>query len=61
MKIAMEVNQFTLLASLAKEIKSEKKDRAKIVATLRSAKIITKGENFTEHFSNLKKVVAIVK
>lgn len=34
----MEVNQFTLLASLAKEIKSEKKDRAKIVAILASIK-----------------------
>ncbi len=57
----MEVNQVDLLASLAKEIQSEEKDRAKIVATLRSAKIITIHENFTEHYSNLKKVVAVVK
>ncbi len=57
----MEVNQVVLLTSLAKEIKSEKKDRSKIVSTLRSAKIITKDENFTEHFSNLKKVVSVVK
>lgn len=57
----MEVNQVDLLASLAIEIKSEEKDRAKIVASLQSAKIITINETFTEHYSNLKKVVASVK
>lgn len=60
-KIIMEANQVKLLASLAKRIKSEKKDRAKVVATLQSAKILTKNENFTGHFSNLKKVVAVAK
>lgn len=57
----MEANQVKLLASLAKRIKSEKKDRAKVVATLQSAKILTKNENFTGHYSNLKKVVAVSK
>ena len=53
----MEANQITLLTSLAKKIKAEKKDRAKVIATLQSAKILTKSENFTANYSNLKKVV----
>ncbi|HRB72053.1 hypothetical protein [Flavobacterium sp. WV_118_3] len=57
----METNQVKLLTSLAKKIKSEKKDRAKVVASLQSAKILTKKENFTGHYSNLKKVVAVAK
>lgn len=57
----MEANQVKLLASLAKKIKYEKKDRAKVVASLQSAKILTKNENFTGHYSNLKKVVAVSK
>ena len=57
----MENNQVKLLASLAKKIHSERNDRTKIVATLKSAKIITKNENFTGHFSNLKKIVAVAK
>jgi hypothetical protein len=57
----MEVNQVKLLATLAKKIKSEKKDRARVVASLQSAKILTRNENFTGHYSNLKKVVAVSK
>lgn len=57
----MKTNQVKLLTSLAKKIKSEKKDRAKVVASLQSAKILTKKENFTGHYSNLKKVVAVAK
>jgi hypothetical protein len=57
----MENNQVKLLASLAKKIHSERNDRTKIVATLKSAKIITKNENFTVHYSNLKKIVAVSK
>lgn len=53
----METNQVKLLTSLAKRIKSEKKDRSKVVASLQSAKILTKNENLTGHYSNLKKVV----
>lgn len=56
----METNQLKLLNSLAKKMKSQKRDRAKIVASLQSAKILTKNENFTKHYSNLKKVVAVV-
>ena len=55
----MEANQIRLLIRLAKKIKSEKKDRAKIVTSLQSAKILTKKENFTNHYSNLKKVVGV--
>lgn len=57
----MESNQVRLLTLLAKKIKSEKKDRGRIVTSLQSAKILTKKENFTGHYSNLKKVVSIAK
>jgi len=52
----MEENQIKLLATLAKKIKSEEKDRTKVLASLQSAKILTKGGNFTHHFKNLNKV-----
>lgn len=59
----MEVNQIELLTLLAEKIRTEKKDRAKIVATLKSAKILTstKSENFTKHYPNLKKAAVVVK
>lgn len=57
----METNQVKLLASLAKKIKTEKKDRAKVVASLQSAKILTKNEKFTNKYSNLNKVVLDIK
>ena len=47
MKFSMVVNQIKLLSSLAKRLESEKKDRAQIVASLQSAKILTKKENLT--------------
>ncbi len=53
----MESKQITLLTVLAKKIRTEKKDKARVVATLRSAKILTKGGNFTTHFSTLNKLV----
>ncbi|MCW4468698.1 hypothetical protein OGH69_06980 [Flavobacterium sp. MFBS3-15] len=49
--------QIKLLTSLAKDIKSGQKDRAKAVTTLQSAKILTKSENLAGHYSNLKKVI----
>lgn len=52
----MKSNQVKLLNTLAKEIKSEKKDKAKVAATLQSAKILTKRGNFTSKFSNLNRV-----
>ena len=57
----MEENQIKLLATLAKKIKSEEKDRTKVLASLQSAKILTKGGNFTCLFKNLHKVFAIAK
>lgn len=57
----METNQVKLLTSLAKKIKTEKKDRAKVVASLQSAKILTKNEKFTNKYSNLNKVVLDIK
>ena len=57
----MEINQAKLLVSLAKKIQSEKKDRNKIVVSLNSAKILTKKENFTKHYSNLEKAIAVAK
>lgn len=52
----METDQIKLLSSLAKKIKTEKKDREKIVSSLNSAKILTKSGDFTTHFRNLKRV-----
>jgi len=49
--------QIKLLTSLAKDIKSSQKDRATAVNTLKCAKILTKSENLTGHYSHLKKVV----
>lgn len=54
----MEEKQLQLLKALAKKIKSEKKERTLVVASLQSAKILTKGENFTGHLKNLDKVFA---
>lgn len=57
----MEANQIKLLASLAKEIKAEKKDKASVAATLQSAKILTKQGNFTSKFSNLNRATSRTK
>jgi len=57
----MKSDQVKLLISLAKEIKTERKDKNKIVFTLQSAKILTKQGNFTRKFSNLKRVATTVK
>lgn len=54
----MENHQVKLLKALAKSIRAEKKDRAKILTSLQSAKILTKNENFTGTYSNLKRVVS---
>ncbi len=54
----MEEKQIKLLKALAKKIQSEKKERTMVVASLQSAKILTKGENFTGHLKNLDKVFA---
>ena len=57
----MAANQIELLTALAKKIETEKKDRAKVIASLQAAKILTKSENFTKSYSNLKKVVTVAK
>lgn len=54
----MEEKQIKLLKALAKKIKSEKRNRVVAVASLQSAKILTKDENFTGHLKNLDKVFA---
>jgi hypothetical protein len=54
----MEEKQLKLLKVLAKKIKSEKKEQAVVVASLQSAKILTKKGNFTGHLKNLDKVFA---
>jgi N-glycosylase/DNA lyase len=56
----MEEKQIKLLKALAKKIKSEKKERTVVVASLQSAKILTKGEKFTTHLKNLDRVFATV-
>ena len=55
----MRDNQIKLLTSLAKKIKSEKRDKKTVVIALRSAKILTKSGNFTGNFSNLKRIVTV--
>jgi len=57
----MAANQLELLAALTIKIKTEEKNRATVVASLISAKILTKNENFTGHYYNLKKVVTATK
>jgi hypothetical protein len=57
----MEANQIKLLSSLAKKLKKEKRERSQIISTLQAAKILTKNENFTTYYSNLKKVVTASK
>jgi len=53
----MENDQIKLLKALAKNIKAEKKDRVKVIKSLQAARILTKNENFTAAYSNLRKVV----
>ncbi|HNY62885.1 MAG TPA: hypothetical protein PLH70_04205 [Bacteroidales bacterium] len=57
----METNQIKLLNSLAKEIKTKKKDKTGIIITLQSAKILTKQGNFTGKFNNLNRIVITAK
>ncbi len=52
----MEEKQIKLLQGLAKKIKAEKKERTLVIASLQSAKILTKGENFTGHLKNLDRI-----
>lgn len=51
----METKQVKLLAALAKRIKSEQKDKVRVISSLQSAKILTKQEIFTDHLKNLNK------
>jgi len=51
----MEKNQSKLLQALAKQIKSETKDKNAVVHTLQSAKIINKSGEFTPTYSTIKK------
>lgn len=53
----MNKNQAQLLQDLAKKIKSENRDRSEVVASLQKARILTKGENMTTHYSHLKRVM----
>ena len=57
----MNNTQAKLLSELAKKIKSEPKTRSQILDSFTTAKILTKKENFTNHYPNLKKVVSISK
>lgn len=53
----MSNSQAKLLSDLAKKLKSEPKNKAKIVATLQSANILTKSGKFSKHYANLGKAV----
>jgi|688.fasta_scaffold1019208_2 hypothetical protein len=52
----MENKQIKLLATLAKEIRAEKKDKVKIMETLQSAKILTRSGNLSGPYRNLNRV-----
>jgi hypothetical protein len=52
----VETNQLKLLAQLAKQIKTEEKDKTKIITTLQHAGILTKQGNFTVNYKLLNKV-----
>lgn len=56
--MVMEEKQIKLLKALAKKIESKKRERAVVMFSLKSAKILTKEENFTGHLKNLDKVFA---
>jgi len=55
----MESNQIKLLLDLAKKVSNEEKDRTMVVASLQSARILTKHENFSTHLKNLDKVFSL--
>lgn len=57
----MESKQIELLTILAKKIKTQRKVRTKIVASLQSAKILTKNGKFTAHYRTLNKVATVQK
>jgi len=48
--------QQKLLTDLAQKTKTEKRTRKTVIISLQSAKILTKNENFSTHFKELKKV-----
>ncbi|WP_157761378.1 hypothetical protein [Chryseobacterium camelliae] len=53
----METDQIKLLKALAKNIKTKKKDRAKVMISLQSAKILNKNEDFTRAYGNLQRFI----
>jgi hypothetical protein len=57
----MEAKQIELLTILAKKIKRKRRTTAKVVASLQSAKILTKNGNFTAHYNSLNKVASVQK
>lgn len=52
----MKTNQIKLLKELANEIRTAKRSGDEVVISLQPAKILTKQENFTGKFNNLKRV-----
>lgn len=48
-------DQKKLLTELVSKLKNEPKNKSQAVASLQSAKIITKSGAFTSHYPNLKK------
>ena len=49
----MDENQIKLLIALAKKLNTVKKDKAEVMKSLQSAKILTKSGNFTKHYNHL--------
>jgi hypothetical protein len=54
----MNNDQVKLLSKLARKIKSQPKNKAEVIVTLTSAKIITKKENLTNQYANLGRAIS---
>jgi len=55
--LAMDAQQLQLLLDLAKKLKSETREKAEILNSLKNAKILTEKGNFTRHYPHLRKIV----
>ena len=54
----MHEDQVKILLALARRKKKEKRTNLEVLSFLQSAKILAKDNNFTKHYSNIKKALA---
>ena len=53
----MENNQAKLVLALAKRLKSEKKEKAKIITSFKLAGILDKNNNISKNYPTIKKAI----